>query len=466
MPTTLQQLLQNIPLPPEEDLLSQIRQKIKESSQTIVVLDDDPTGTQTVYDVPVLTEWSTEVIEAEFRQATPLFFILTNSRSLPVQQANQLAVTIGQNLNEAARQTGRKFFVISRSDSTLRGHYPNEVDALLAGMQQKEAIRVLIPAFLEGGRYTINDTHYVQEGSDLIPVGETPFAQDKSFGFSASNLKDWVAEKTDGQVKADDVVSLGLSDLRTKGAAYVTETLNSCSANATYIVNAADRYDLEAFALGLLSSGAPVICRTAASIVPVLAGLAPRPLLTRDQLLSESSASCGLIVVGSYVPKSTAQLEHLLNHASVQSIKLDVNEILKHTNIENFAQQMAQQVDQFLTDQQDTVIYTSRDLVSGQDKEASLKIGQQVSSFLTTVIQQISVKPRYLLAKGGITSSDTATLGLNVKKATVLGQILPGVPVWKLGSESKFPELTYIVFPGNVGDADSITQVINQIKTN
>ena len=466
MPTTLQQQLQGIPPPPEKDLLSQIRQKVKESAQTIVVLDDDPTGTQTVYDVPVLTEWTTEVINVEFQRATPLFFILTNSRSLPVRQANQLAVTIGQNLNEVARQTGRNFFIISRSDSTLRGHYPNEVNALLAGMHQREAIRILVPAFLEGGRYTINDTHYVQEGDALMPVGETPFAQDKSFGFSASSLKDWVAEKTEGQVKAEDVVSLSLTNLRTKGAAYVTETLNACSSNATCIVNAANRYDLEAFALGVLNSKAPVICRTAASIVPVLAGLASRPLLTQSQLLSDKSSAGGLIIVGSYVPKSTTQLEHLLENTSVQSIKLDVNEILEYADLESLATQTTQRIDQSLEDNQDTVIYTSRDLVSGQDKEESLKIGQRVSAFLTSVVQQLKVQPRYLLAKGGITSSDTATQGLGVKKATVLGQILPGVPVWKLGSESKFSGLTYIVFPGNVGEKDSITKVVHQLKTN
>ncbi|WKN46265.1 four-carbon acid sugar kinase family protein [Tunicatimonas pelagia] len=466
MPTTLQQLLQNVPPAPKESLLPEIRQKLSSMQQTIVVLDDDPTGTQTVYDVPVLTEWSTEVIEAEFRQATPLFFILTNSRSLPIRKANQLAATIGQNLNKAAQKAGRNFFVISRSDSTLRGHYPNEVNALLVGMQQTEAIRILIPAFLEGGRYTINDTHYVQEGNDLIPVGKTPFAQDKSFGFSASNLKDWIEEKTEGGVKAKDVVSLSLSDLRQKGAGYATETLNAAASNATCIVNAVHRFDLEIFALGLLNADVPVICRTAASIVPVLAGLAPKPLLTCDQLLPQGSANGGLIVVGSYVPKSTAQLEHLLEHASVQPIKLDVNQILEHSDPEDFAQQAAQQIDQLLTDQQDTVVYTSRDLVSGQDKEENLKIGQRVSSFLTNVIKQISIKPRYILAKGGITSSDTATKGLGVKKANVLGQILPGVPVWKLGEESKFPELTYIVFPGNVGEADSITKVINQLKTN
>ncbi|MEM6844798.1 MAG: four-carbon acid sugar kinase family protein [Bacteroidota bacterium] len=466
MPTALQQLLALVPSPPEESLLPQIQQKIASLQQTIVVLDDDPTGTQTTYDVPVLTEWTTEVIEREFRQATPLFFILTNSRSLPIQKANQLAVTIGQNLKEAAQRSGRKFFVISRGDSTLRGHYPNEVNALLAGMQQKATIQILVPAFLEGGRYTINDTHYVEEGDSLIPVGETPFAQDKSFGFTASNLKEWVEEKTAGQIKASEVISFSLADLRQQGANYVTQTLEAAAPDATYIVNAAHRADLEIFALGLLNTNVSVTCRTAASIVPILAGLAPQSLLTRHQLVPSDATIGGLIVVGSYVPKSTAQLKHLLEYAEVQPIRLDVTEILEHTDIEVFARGVALQVDQLLTDRQDTVIYTSRDLVSGQDREESLKIGQRVSAFVTDIIRRISVKPRYLLAKGGITSSDTATQGLGVKKAQVMGQILPGVPVWKLGEESKFPRLPYIVFPGNVGQINSITEVINQLKSN
>jgi len=46
----------------------------------------------------------------------------------------------------------------------------------------------------------------------------------------------------------------------------------------------------------------------------------------------------------------------------------------------------------------------------------------------------------------------------------VLGQILPGVPVWKLGAESRFPNLAYIVFPGNVGDAHSLADVVRQLK--
>ena len=79
-------------------------------------------------------------------------------------------------------------------------------------------------------------------------------------------------------------------------------------------------------------------------------------------------------------------------------------------------------------------------------------------------MQRIQIAPRFILAKGGITASDIATQALNVKKAMVLGQILPGVPVWQLGTESRFVGMPYIVFPGNVGDADSLASVVQHLK--
>ena len=54
--------------------------------------------------------------------------------------------------------------------------------------------------------------------------------------------------------------------------------------------------------------------------------------------------------------------------------------------------------------------------------------------------------------KGGITSSDVGTKALAVKKARVLGQIQPGIPVWQTGAESRFPGTPYVIFPGNVGE--------------
>jgi uncharacterized protein YgbK (DUF1537 family) len=69
------------------------------------------------------------------------------------------------------------------------------------------------------------------------------------------------------------------------------------------------------------------------------------------------------------------------------------------------------------------------------------------------------------LTKGGITSSDIATEGLAVKDALVCGQIIPGVPVWKLGAESRYPGLIYVVFPGNVGDAQALVEVVNKLRS-
>jgi uncharacterized protein YgbK (DUF1537 family) len=79
-------------------------------------------------------------------------------------------------------------------------------------------------------------------------------------------------------------------------------------------------------------------------------------------------------------------------------------------------------------------------------------------------VESITTRPRYILAKGGITSSDVATLGLHVKRAMVLGQTLPGVPVWHLGTESRFPGLVYIVFPGNVGDENSLVEIYQSLS--
>jgi hypothetical protein len=111
----------------------------------------------------------------------------------------------------------------------------------------------------------------------------------------------------------------------------------------------------------------------------------------------------------------------------------------------------------------DTVVYTSRQLITSSDAAASLAIGRRVSEALVLLIRNLTIAPRYLIAKGGITSSDTATLGLGVRRALVLGQALPGVPVWQLGPEAKFPGLGYVVFPGNVGSDTALAELITRL---
>ncbi len=458
----LADFLQQLPPLPGQTLLPAIQKRMAQSPQTIVVLDDDPTGTQTVYEVPVLTEWSVQKIADEFRRATPLFFILTNSRSLPASEAVTLARTIGQNLKQASQQTAREYRVISRSDSTLRGHYPQEVEALLESLAQPEMLKMIIPAFLEGGRYTFQDTHYVQEGEMLIPAGETPFARDPSFGYSASDLKAWVEEKTKGKVKAQQVHSFSLDFLRTNDAAAIAREIQALPSDTTCLVNAVARYDLENFALGLLLSQRPALCRTAASFVPAIAGLPPRPLLKATEIVQHTALG-GLTVVGSYVPKSTAQLSHLLAQAPVKGIELPVEKLLEESQQKPLLSKVISDINALLSASQDVVLYTSRSLVSGQNPAESLRIGQRVSACLTTLVSQLAVRPRYFIAKGGITASDLATQALQVKKALILGQLLPGVPVWKLGPESKYPGMAYIVFPGNVGGATALTEIVTML---
>jgi uncharacterized protein YgbK (DUF1537 family) len=456
-------------LPPEwpADLLPEIRQALATSQLKIVVLDDDPTGTQTVYDIPVLTEWSVGSLHSELVTDRPAFYILTNSRSMPLAQAQALNGEIGRNLVVAARQAGCEFAVVSRSDSTLRGHFPGEVEAVEAALGQPADAWLIIPYFLEGGRYTINDIHYVAEGERLIPAAETPFARDAAFGYKSSNLRQWVAEKTAGRVAAEAVASISIEDLRGGGPGRVAERLLGLPSASVCVVNAVTLRDMEVFVRGLLyaeGQGRKFLYRTAASFVQVRAGLASRPLLTATDLKVGDSGG-GLVVVGSYVPKTTSQVQALLDQPGlVQAVEVQVPALLDDRRQQVEIERVARQAEQQLGQEADVLIYTSRDLVGGADAEASLAIGRRVSESLVAIVQAISSRPRYLLAKGGITSSDVATAGLGIKKALVLGQILPGVPVWQAGPESRHPGLAYIVFPGNVGGTEALVEVVAKLK--
>src|SRR5436190_11754513 len=258
-------------LPPEyrEQLLPSIREEFIRSEKTIVVLDDDPTGTQTCCDVTVLISWRTELITEELKKKPSILYILTNSRSLPEHDAVKLSHEICNNLKMAVKESGRKIIVISRSDSTLRGHFPAEVEAIAAELEMKDAIIVLIPAFIEGGRFTIDDVHYLIENQQLIPVSDTVFAKDLSFGYQNAELKLWVEEKTKGRVSASEVSSISIKDIRMGGPQMVSEKLKSCSNSSICIMNAAGYRDLEVIAMGLImaeNTGKRILYRSSATI--------------------------------------------------------------------------------------------------------------------------------------------------------------------------------------------------------
>ena len=456
-----------LPPPWPHNLMPAIREHLAAHRTKVVVLDDDPTGTQTVHDIAVLTEWSEESLLAELRAPGPGFYILTNSRAFPTAEACRINREIGARLSAAGRKCGCEFRVISRSDSTLRGHFPDEVEALGAAItgDEKRAPVLLCPYFEAGGRYTIDDVHYVAESDRLVPAGETPFARDASFGYRASNLREWIVEKSRGRIALNQITSLTLADNRKRGPEAIAPQLMLAD-GAACVANVACQRDLEVLVLAALmaeSRGARTIYRTGASFVATRMGLAPRPLLEGRDLARVTNTG-GLVVVGSYVPKTTEQLGRLLEQSDIARVELAVDSVQDAASASSVILAAARQVDALLGAGKDVVLYTSRKLVTGADADESLRIGQRISSALVEIVSRLATPPRFFIAKGGITSSDLATRALGVRRAMVRGQILPGIPVWQLGDESRFPGLNYIVFPGNVGGPDALLEAVQQLR--
>lgn len=443
------------------DLLADIQAKHTQSGRKLVVLDDDPTGGQTVHGVHLLSEWSVDKLTAELNRSET-FFVLTNSRSLSASDARALAVNVGQNLRQAAARAGVQIAVISRSDSTLRGHYPVEVEALAQGLEMDVDATVLVPFFEAGGRYTIHNMHYVQQGDDLVPAAQTEFARDKAFAFSHSLLPAYVEEKTAGRITADQVVCIGLESLRTQGPEAVTSLLLKAPKGSVIVVNGADFRDIEVFVMGVLAAeaeGKTYIYRTAADFVRVRAGISIKPLLDPEALAVDTHRG-GLMIVGSHVAKSTEQLTHALGVDGVASVEIPVPELLERASQTRVLGTIGETIAAKLEAGTTVVAYTSRALQAGASPEQALSIGRTVSEAICQLVHQLPAPPRFLIAKGGITANDVATKGLGVKRALVLGQLQPGVPVWELGSESKFPGMRYVIYPGNVGSPQGLVDAI------
>lgn len=437
----------------------------------VVVLDDDPTGVQTVHGISVYTDGSPESIGAGFDEPARMFFILTNSRSLSRGDTRLLHMDIARNVASAAQARGRGFLLISRSDSTMRGHYPLETETLRETLEAETGRKVdgeiLCPFFLEGGRLTVDGIHHVVENGILVPAGETEFARDRTFGYHSSDLREWIAEKTGGAYPASGVALLSLASLRAFDLDGMTKTLMGVRGFGKVVVDALTYSDVEIAAVAILRAvraGRSFLFRSAAALTRVLGGVQAKPLLTREDLLppgETSQTAGGLVIVGSHVAKTTVQLNRLLETGCLDAIEFDVRTVAEDRE-EQAADRLSADVSDRLAQGRTVVVYTSRQLhtAAGGTAEDDLRLSVRVSRALVRLVAGLTVRPRFLIAKGGITSSDIGVHALRVRRATVLGQALPGVPVWKLGSESRYPGLAYVVFPGNVGDEDALRRLV------
>jgi len=245
-------LVTRLPSEWHSSVFSDIKEMISLTNHKVVVLDDDPTGTQTVHNVPILTEWSTPSLEKEFQNNSVGFYILTNTRSFNPDEAREINHQIGFNLTKTAKKCKKAFHLISRGDSTLRGHFPSEVEALADSTGINYDAWILLPAFIEGGRVTVNDIHYVYEGGKYIPAGLTQFAKDTVFGYKSSNLNEWIIEKFCGNISPKSIHSISINNIRKGGPKSVCQKLSKLNNGQICIVNAVTYSDIEVFSLGML----------------------------------------------------------------------------------------------------------------------------------------------------------------------------------------------------------------------
>ena len=446
-----------------------LAEEIAKNNRKIVVLDDDPTGVQTVHDIHVYTGWDEESIRKGFLEENNLFYILTNSRGFTEEETTKAHNEIAAVVDKIAKETGKEYIFISRSDSTLRGHFPLETRLLRESYEKNTGKtidgEILCPFFKEGGRYTIDNVHYVKYGDELVPANETEFAKDKTFGYSAATMPEYVEEKTKGEFKAADVTCISLEDIHNMDFDKIEAQLMAVKDFNKIIVNSVGYADIKVFCVALfraMAKGKVFMFRTAAAIVKVMGGVTDQPLLTRKQMVVKETQNGGIIVVGSHTNKTTAQVEELKKLTDIEFIEMDAT-LVKDEKA------FAAEVDRCLKKEEECIragktvcCYTTRALITADtgNKEDELRLSVRISDAVQSLVGRLTVTPAFVIAKGGITSSDVGVKALAVKQANVLGQIRPGIPVWQTGEESKFPLTPYVIFPGNVGEAETLREAV------
>jgi uncharacterized protein YgbK (DUF1537 family) len=431
------------------------------STPKIIVLDDDPTGSQTVHSCLLLTRWDVATLKQGLDDASPLMFVLTNTRGMSAEAAARVTREVCRNLKTALAGYQRPTLFVSRSDSTLRGHYPVETDVMTEELGPFDA-HFLVPAFFEGGRVTIDGVHYLRVNGRPVPVHETEFARDSVFGYRHSFLPDYVEEKTRGRIQAGQVQRFSLADIRGGSV----ERLLGLRGNACCVVDAETQADLDRFAADLKEAaarGKRFLFRSAASLLTALAGLPPQPIDAEHMSRYVRGGRPGAVIVGSHVKKTTEQLSRLVGQDGVTPIEVDV-EGLPTRRTDLLASVLERSAAAHIKGNT-PVIYTSRIEKVFGDTEARLRFGEQVSAFLMDVVRGLPATLGFLISKGGITSNDVLSHGLAVPAVRVVGQILPGCTVVVTPPDHpRFPAMPVVIFPGNVGDEEALAAVYRRLR--
>jgi len=464
-----------------------------------LVLDDDPTGTQSATGVPVLLEVGTEIghgagygagygADAEGGDAAAsgaladrihralrrddALYVLTNSRSIGEAEAVALARRVREAALEAAARLGERVRFVLRGDSTLRGHVFAESDVFAT----PDSVLLFLPAFPAGGRTTRGGVHYVRTGGADVPAAETEYADDPVFGFRSSELRSYVAEQGGGR-KASTVP---LDELRERGGEAVAAALGGAAPGTVVAPDAVTDADVDLVYAGLQwawEAGRDVVVRCAAPLAARCAratstGLLPRPL--------ERPAGPVLVVCGSHTAGATAQLAALEREFGLHPVVLDTGAALADPAAAGRA--LVGPAGERLRSRGVAVLASER---HRRASDGTLDHGERVMSALTTAVRALvagaddgragdpasGVPVGAVIAKGGITSAEVARTGLGARSARVRGQLLPGVSVWDLplgvpperSPAADGAVLPYVVVPGNVGDETALVEALRRL---
>ena len=427
----------------------------------IIAIDDDPTGSQTVHGCLLLTRWDPQTLRDALLDDSPLFFVLSNTRGMDAARAAAVTREVCVNLRAAidalaAEGTVIRPVIVSRSDSTLRGHYPVETDVIAEELGPFDA-HFLAPAFFEGGRVTRDGTHYLIVDGEPVPVHETEFARDSVFGFSTAYLPDYVAEKTRGRVAAEDVEYFSLDDVRGD----LSQRLQGLSGNRCAVVDAERQSDLDNFARQVLAAadaGKRFLFRSAASLLTALAALPPQPVAASDMARFVRGGRPGVVLVGSHVEKTSRQLKCLVEHSDIVPLHVDLDWLVRDE--EGLFAELVQQLIETHQSGYGAVLYTSRGERAFATSAERLAFGERVSSFLMRLVRNLPRDIGFLISKGGITSNDTLSTGLALHTARVVGQVRAGCSVVVCpGDHPRYPNLPVVIFPGNVGGDEALYEV-------
>ncbi len=439
----------------------------------IIIFDDDPTGSQTVYGCPLLLDWDEQTLEKAFQQPSPLIFILANTRSLSsvlaVKKTKEICSSIK---NFFLRQGYSKddYFYISRGDSTLRGHGVLE-PAILAEELGPFHATFHIPAFLEGGRTTEKGIHYLNG----IPVHKTDFGRDHIFGFSTSNLAKWIEEKSFGKIEAKNILHVDIEKLEMAfnhedGFVSLVSFFSQLENNISVVVDAKLPHHLETLARAIkaVSKEKRFLFRTAASFINSLSGLPPNPKSTADLVSLKSKNNefkykPGLIIVGSHVKLATNQLEVLLKDNSCEGLEIHVSELADIFALEDckklileLENNLLSRIDNIYKAKKIPVLYTTREEMKFSSHSIRMKFGLELAEFMAILVGKITNKLGYIISKGGITTQLLLQRGLNFNQVILKGQILPGLSIVQNNSDQN--NLPVVTFPGNLGNEKTLLE--------